>query len=69
MVRCVDCLFCIKMKPDVDSRRFFACYSEYQKLLEIDNPERWALFHSDVLEKLIEVNPLKEHECSKFGAK
>jgi len=32
------------MKSDIDSRRFFACYSEYQKLLEIDNPERLAFF-------------------------
>jgi hypothetical protein len=44
------------MKSDDDDRKFFACCSEYERLLEIDNQEKWVLFESGVLEKIIEVN-------------
>jgi len=54
------------MKSDIGDRKFFACFSEYQKLLETDNQERWTLFQSGVLEKIIEIKPFRKHECSKF---
>lgn len=60
MVKCVDCIFCIKMKSDVDDRKFFVCSSEYQRLFEMATPEKRDLSHSGALEKVIAVSLFKE---------
>lgn len=68
MAKCIDCKFCVKMKSDIDKRKLFVCDIQVAKLCMMGNPEKWILFETGVLEKMCEINPLKEQECYKFKA-
>ena len=57
------------MKSDSDDWKFFVCFKEYEELLGKDNGEYWTLFNIGVLEKIVEINPFEERECSSYKNK
>jgi len=69
MVRCIDCSQCVPMKSEIDKRRFLGCDLRIRDLADQDNPEKWKLWEANpqVLEKIAEVQPFEDHDCSKLG--
>jgi len=56
------------MFSDVDGKRFLACILKYSELSKEDNPEYWMLLEKglQILEKMPEVKPFENHDCSDF---